>query len=171
MRNVLFAPDGIVDGVFPLEGNEDVVGLNMYGDGAGNLEAQAAIEKEALYIAGPFQLIQGRPGHRRAAAGLSDGRTGPAVFLGHCLRDAGLSGRPVRKLRGAGKCPGLRLPNLAHQSGRRTETGDSRDGGPAAGGCADCGPRAGAVQLCLDRLPGAPAALVSPDQPVAGGWR
>ncbi len=59
MRNVLFAPDGIVDGVFPLEGNEDVVGLNMYGDGAGNLEAQAAIEKEALYIAGPFQLIQG----------------------------------------------------------------------------------------------------------------
>lgn len=124
VRNVLFAPDGIVDGVFPLEGNEDVVGLNMYGDGAGNLEAQAAIEKEALYIAGPFQLIQGG-GHRRAAAGLSDGRTGPAVFLGHCLRDAGLSGRPVRKLRGAGKCPGLRLPNLAHQSGRRTETGDS----------------------------------------------
>ena len=53
--------------------------------------------------------------------------------------------------------------------GRRTETGDSRDGGPCAGGCADCGPRAGAVQLCLDRLPGAPAALVSPDQPVAGG--
>ena len=41
VRNVLFAPDGIVDGVFPLEGNEDVVGLNMYGDGAGNLEAQA----------------------------------------------------------------------------------------------------------------------------------
>lgn len=33
VRNVLFAPDGIVDGVFPLEGNEDVVGLNMYGDG------------------------------------------------------------------------------------------------------------------------------------------
>lgn len=59
VRNVLFAPDGIVDGVFPLEGNEGVVGLNMYGDGAGNLEAQAAIEKEALYIAGPFQLIQG----------------------------------------------------------------------------------------------------------------
>ena len=73
----------------------------------------------------PLPADPGRPGHRRAAAGLSDGRTGPAVFLGHCLRDAGLSGRPVRKLRGAGKCPGLRLPNLAHQSGRRTETGDS----------------------------------------------
>ena len=59
VRNVLFAPGGVVDGVFPLEGNEGVVGLDMYGDGAGNLEAQAAIEKEELFIAGPFQLIQG----------------------------------------------------------------------------------------------------------------
>ena len=49
VRNVLFAPDGIVDGVFPLEGNEDVVGLNMYGDGAGNLEAQAPSKRGAVY--------------------------------------------------------------------------------------------------------------------------
>lgn len=53
VRNVLFAPDGIVDGVFPLEGNEDVVGLNMYGDGAGNLEAQAAIEKRRCISPAP----------------------------------------------------------------------------------------------------------------------
>ena len=59
VRNVLFAPDGIVDGVFPLAGNEDAVGLNMNEEGAGNLEARAAIEKEELYIAGPFPLIQG----------------------------------------------------------------------------------------------------------------
>lgn len=59
VRNVLFAPDGIVDAVFPLEGNEAVIGLNMYEDGAGNREAQAAIEKKELYIAGPFELIQG----------------------------------------------------------------------------------------------------------------
>ena len=59
VRNVLFAPNGIVEGVFPLEGNEAVIGLNMYEDGAGNLEAQAAIEKKELYIAGPFELIQG----------------------------------------------------------------------------------------------------------------
>lgn len=62
VRNVLFAPDGIVDGVFPLEGNEDVIGLNMYEEGAGNLEARAAIEKEELYIAGPFSLLQGGQG-------------------------------------------------------------------------------------------------------------
>ena len=59
VRNVLFAPDGIVAAVFPLEGNEAVIGLNMYEDGAGNKEAQAAIEKKELYIAGPFELIQG----------------------------------------------------------------------------------------------------------------
>ena len=59
VRNVLFAPDGIVAGVYPLEGNEAVIGLNMYDDGAGNLEARAAIEKKELYIAGPFELIQG----------------------------------------------------------------------------------------------------------------
>lgn len=59
VRNVLFAPKGIVDGVFPLEGNEAVIGLNMYEDGAGNKEAQAAIKKKELYIAGPFELIQG----------------------------------------------------------------------------------------------------------------
>ena len=62
VRNVLFAPDGIVDSVFPLEGNEAVIGLNMYEDGAGNKEAQAAIEKKELYIAGPFELIQGGVG-------------------------------------------------------------------------------------------------------------
>lgn len=59
VRNVLFAPNGIVDGVFPLEGNAAVIGLNMYEDGAGNKEAQAAIKKKELYIAGPFELIQG----------------------------------------------------------------------------------------------------------------
>ena len=59
VRNVLFAPNGIVTGVFPLAGNEAVIGLNMYEEGAGNREAQAAIEKEELYIAGPFELIQG----------------------------------------------------------------------------------------------------------------
>ena len=73
MRNVLFAPGGIVEGVYPLEGNEGVLGLNMYGEGAGNLEARAAIEKEELYIAGPFRTDSGRSGHRRAAAGVSDG--------------------------------------------------------------------------------------------------
>ncbi len=102
MRNVLFAPDGIVDGVFPLEGNEDVVGLNMYGDGAGNLEAQAAIEKEALYIAGPFQLIQGGLGIAgRLPVFLTD-EQGQRYFWGivSVTLDfpAALSGSPVERV-------------------------------------------------------------------------
>ena len=54
VRNVLFAPDGIVEGVFPLEGNEAVIGLNMYEDGAGNREAQAAIEKRRCTSRAPL---------------------------------------------------------------------------------------------------------------------
>ena len=82
VRNVLFAPDGIVDGVFPLEGNEAVIGLNMYEDGAGNKEAQAAIQKKELYIAGPFELIQGGLGIAgRLPVFLSDG-SGNSRFWG-----------------------------------------------------------------------------------------
>ena len=62
VRNVLFAPGGVVEAVYPLAGNENAVGLNMNEEGAGNLEAQAAMEKGELYMAGPFPLIQGGMG-------------------------------------------------------------------------------------------------------------
>lgn len=62
VRNVLFAPNGIVEAVFPLESNEKVIGLNMYEDGLGNWEARAAIEAKELYMAGPFELLQGGRG-------------------------------------------------------------------------------------------------------------
>ena len=59
VRSFIFAPEGIVEGVFPLEGNEPVIGLNMNTDGAGNLEAQDAIKTGNLILAGPFELIEG----------------------------------------------------------------------------------------------------------------
>ena len=59
VRNVLFAPGGVVEAVYPMAGNETAIGLDMNEEGAGNREAQAAIEKGELYIAGPFELIQG----------------------------------------------------------------------------------------------------------------
>lgn len=62
VRNVLFAPGGIVQGVFPLEGNEPVIGLDLNSSGQGNLEAQAAIEKEELFMAGPFEMVEGGMG-------------------------------------------------------------------------------------------------------------
>ena len=62
VRNVLFAPDGIVEVVYPVESNEKVLGLNMYEDGLGNWEARAAIAEKELYMAGPFELLQGGTG-------------------------------------------------------------------------------------------------------------
>ncbi len=59
IRSFLFAPNGIVRGVFPMEGNEPVYGLDMNESGEGNLEAQNAIETGTLILAGPFQLVEG----------------------------------------------------------------------------------------------------------------
>ena len=62
VRSLLFAPGGIVQGVFPLEGNEPVGGLDLNSVSQGNLEAQAAIEKGELFLAGPFDLVEGGMG-------------------------------------------------------------------------------------------------------------
>lgn len=82
VRNVLFAPDGIVEAVYPLKGNEAVIGLNMYEEGAGNKEAQAAIEKQELYMAGPFDLIQGGAGIAGRLPVFLEDETGASVFWG-----------------------------------------------------------------------------------------
>lgn len=59
VRSLLFAPDGVVRGVFPMTGNEPVYGLDLNSEGAGNLEAQEAIRKGTLILAGPFELVEG----------------------------------------------------------------------------------------------------------------
>lgn len=62
VRNVLLAPDGVVSEVYPLKGNEDVVGHNLLGSGAGDKEAQLAVEQGKMTMAGPFELVQGGTG-------------------------------------------------------------------------------------------------------------
>ena len=62
VRSLLFAPDGVIQGIFPMEGNESVAGLDLNSEGMGNLEAQAAIEKGELFLAGPFDLVEGGMG-------------------------------------------------------------------------------------------------------------
>ena len=62
VRSLLFAPDGVIRGIFPLEGNEPVAGLDLNSSGLGNLEAQAAVEKGELILAGPFDLVEGGMG-------------------------------------------------------------------------------------------------------------
>jgi len=57
--NVLLAPDGIVSKVYPLYGNESVIGLDFFGGGAGNVEAIAARDSGGLIMGGPFSVVQG----------------------------------------------------------------------------------------------------------------
>jgi len=57
--NILVAPDGVVSNVFPLEGNEAVLGLNFFSEGSGNREAVLAKETEQLVLGGPFTAVQG----------------------------------------------------------------------------------------------------------------
>ncbi|MDR1946249.1 MAG: sensor domain-containing diguanylate cyclase [Desulfovibrio sp.] len=57
--NILVAPSGIVEYVYPLQGNEAVLGLNFFSRGAGNKEAILAKEKGEIVFGGPFTLVQG----------------------------------------------------------------------------------------------------------------
>ncbi|MDR2717273.1 MAG: diguanylate cyclase [Treponema sp.] len=57
--NVLLAPNGIVSKVYPLNGNESVIGWNFFGEGEGNIEAQAARDSGGLVVGGPFNVVQG----------------------------------------------------------------------------------------------------------------
>lgn len=57
--NILVAPDGVVSDVYPLEGNEAVIGLDYFSEGAGNKEAVLAKETGQLVLGGPFNAVQG----------------------------------------------------------------------------------------------------------------
>lgn len=52
-------PNGVICCVYPLEGNESVVGYNVLEDPKRNREAVEAIERKQLFFAGPFSLKQG----------------------------------------------------------------------------------------------------------------
>lgn len=59
IKNVLIAPNGIVSNVYPLEGNEEVIGFNFFESGNGNPEAIEARDSGTLVLGGPFDLVQG----------------------------------------------------------------------------------------------------------------
>lgn len=50
---------GTITHVYPLQGNESVIGYNILTDSARNREALMTIQKRELYFAGPFKLKQG----------------------------------------------------------------------------------------------------------------
>lgn len=59
IRNVILAPDGVVSHIYPLEGNEQALGLDYFSEGAGNKEAILAKQTGELVLGGPFELVQG----------------------------------------------------------------------------------------------------------------
>lgn len=59
IRNVILAPAGIVSHVYPLKGNERVLGLNYFLEGEGNREAVMAKKFGQLVLGGLFNLVQG----------------------------------------------------------------------------------------------------------------
>ena len=55
-------PGGVIRYVYPLKGNESVIGYDILKDPARNKEAFKAIQKKEIFYAGPFSLKQGGMG-------------------------------------------------------------------------------------------------------------
>jgi PAS domain S-box-containing protein len=50
---------GVITHVYPLKGNESVIGFNLFTDSIRKHEALKAVQKRDLFFAGPFELKQG----------------------------------------------------------------------------------------------------------------
>lgn len=56
---VQLVPDGVIQYVYPKEGNESVIGYDILEDPTTNTEVMKAAETRSIYFAGPFELKQG----------------------------------------------------------------------------------------------------------------
>ena len=76
-KNFAIAPNGVVSNVYPLNGNENLIGFDFLDTSReGNLEAKEAYEKGNTILTNPFELIQGGIGMGgRASVVLKDGDT------------------------------------------------------------------------------------------------
>ena len=62
-RNFAIAPAGVVSDVYPLDGNEELIGFDFLNTNLeGNLEAKEAYENGNTILTNPFELIQGGVG-------------------------------------------------------------------------------------------------------------
>ena len=63
LKNLAIAPDGVVSEVYPLAGNEALIGFNFLDTSlAGNAEAKMAYEQGSTILTNPFELVQGGMG-------------------------------------------------------------------------------------------------------------
>ena len=59
ITNLQLAPNGVIDRIYPLDGHEKALGLNILRDDQRSAEANLAAKTGDLTLAGPFKLIQG----------------------------------------------------------------------------------------------------------------
>ena len=59
---VQMVPNGIIKYVYPLQGNESVIGLDILNSKVFQEEALKSIQTQKMYFAGPFELTQGGQG-------------------------------------------------------------------------------------------------------------
>ncbi|MDR2124816.1 MAG: sensor domain-containing diguanylate cyclase [Desulfovibrio sp.] len=59
IKNVIIAPGGVVDKVYPLYGNGAIMGLNLFAEEEYKSGAEAAKEKGRMVLGGPFVSAQG----------------------------------------------------------------------------------------------------------------
>ena len=62
VRNISFLPHGIVEHVFPREGNESAIGDNIFEMPERKKEAEIALETREPVLSGPYELTQGGSG-------------------------------------------------------------------------------------------------------------
>ncbi|WP_415902113.1 EAL domain-containing protein [Neptuniibacter sp. QD29_5] len=59
ISNLQLAPDGVIQFIHPLAGNEKAIGHNILKDDRRKKEALMALQEQYMTLAGPFELIQG----------------------------------------------------------------------------------------------------------------
>lgn len=62
VRNIAFLPNGIVEHIFPREGNESIIGDNIFEIPVRKQEAEIALETREAVLSGPYELAQGGSG-------------------------------------------------------------------------------------------------------------
>ena len=59
IRSIQIAPGGVLDYIYPLEGNEEALGLDLMADEDRRALLEPAIESGETVIQGPVELVQG----------------------------------------------------------------------------------------------------------------
>ena len=79
------AKDGVVNQAYPLEGNEEAIGLDMLQNPARKKEARQAKKSGEYTIAGPYELVQGGTGALLFEPVYQENNTGKKKFWGFSI--------------------------------------------------------------------------------------